>query len=92
MPEVPTFIESGYPGFEVNAWYGMLTTGKTPPAIVERISAELRHVLSDANTRQLFNKSGLDPQPTTPGEFKALVTSEIARWAKVARQAGIKPE
>jgi tripartite-type tricarboxylate transporter receptor subunit TctC len=92
MPEVPTFIESGYPGFEVNAWYGMLTTGKTPPAIVERISAELRHVLSDANTRQLFNKSGLDPQPTTSGEFKTLVTSEIARWAKVARQANIKPE
>ena len=92
MPEIPTFIESGYPGFEVNAWYGMLTTGKTPQAIVDRISAELRHVLSDPNTRQLFSKNGLDAQPTTAAEFKALVTSEIARWAKVARQAGIKPE
>ena len=70
----------------------MLTTGKTPQAIVDRISAELRQVLTDPNTRQMFNKHGLDPQPTTAGEFKTLVTSEIARWAKVARQAGIKPE
>ena len=92
LPEIPTFIESGYPGFEVNAWYGMLTTGKTPRAIVERLSAELRQVLNDANTRVLFNKHGLDPQPTTADEFKALVASEIARWAKVARQANIKPE
>ena len=92
LPEIPTFIESGYPGFEVNAWYGMLTAGKTPQAIVDRISAELRHVLTDPNTRQMFNKQGLDPQPTTAAEFKTLVTNEIARWAKVARQAGIKPE
>ena len=92
LPEIPTFIESGYPGFEVNAWYGLLTTGKTPRPIVERLNTELRHVLGDANTRQLFNKHGLDPQLTTSDEFKALVTSEIARWAKVARQAGIKPE
>jgi tripartite-type tricarboxylate transporter receptor subunit TctC len=92
LPEIPTFIESGYPGFEVNAWYGLLTTGKTPRPIVERLNSELRHVLGDANTRALFNKHGLDPQLTTADEFKALVTSEIARWGKVARQAGIKPE
>ena len=92
LPEIPTFIESGYPGFEVNAWYGMLTTGRTPRPVVERLNAELRHVLGDANTRQMFNKHGLDPQLTTAAEFKALVTSEIARWAKVARQAGIQPE
>ena len=92
LPEIPTFIESGYPGFEVNAWYGMLTTGKTQRPIVDRLNAELRHVLGDPNTRQLFNKHGLDPQLTTADEFKALVASEIGRWAKVARQAGIKPE
>ena len=92
LPEIPTFIESGYPGFEVNAWYGMLTTGKTPQAVVDRVSAELRQVLTEPNTRQMFNKHGLDPQPTTAVEFRTLVTSEIARWAKVARQAGIKPE
>ena len=92
MPDVPTFDESGYPGFEVNAWYGMLTTGKTPQSIVDRVSAELRQVLGDANTRQMFNKQGLDPQPTTPAEFKTLVSNEIARWGKVVRQAGVKPE
>jgi len=69
LPEIPTFIESGYPGFEVNAWYGMLTTGKTPQAIVDRISAELRHVLTDPNTRQMFNKHVLAPQPTTAREL-----------------------
>ena len=59
MPEVPTFIESGFPEFEVNAWYGMLTTGKTPPARVKRISTALQQVLSEAQTRELIQKSGL---------------------------------
>lgn len=92
LPEIPTFIESGYPGFEINAWYGMLTTGKTPPAVVERLNAALRQVLAETPVRSRMQKSGLDPQLTTADEFKTLVAKEMARWAKVVRDAGIKPE
>jgi tripartite-type tricarboxylate transporter receptor subunit TctC len=92
LPDVPTFIESGYPSFEINAWYGMLTTGKTPRAVVERLSADLQQVLNDPQTRTAFNRHGLDPQPTSADQFKAMVSTEIARWAKVVRDAGIKPE
>ncbi len=92
MPEVPTLNESGIRGAEVNAWYGILTTGKTPRAIVNRISAELRQVLSDPATRESILKQGINPEPNTTEEFTALIRSDIAKWAKVVREAGIKPE
>jgi tripartite-type tricarboxylate transporter receptor subunit TctC len=92
MPEVPTFIESGLAGYEVNGWYGLLAPGKTPRAIVGRLNAELRQVLADPETRRRFAANGMDPAPGSAEEFAALIRSEIAKWAKVVRAAGIKPE
>ena len=92
MPEVPTFIESGLAGYEVNGWYGLFTTGSTPRAIVDRLNSTLRQILTDADTRAQFLKNGLDPAPTTAGEFAKLLGSEILKWAKVVKAAGIKPE
>jgi tripartite-type tricarboxylate transporter receptor subunit TctC len=92
MPDVPTFIESGLAGYEVNGWYGLLTTGKTPRAIVERLSTTLRQILNDAETRAQFLKNGLDPAPGTADEFAKLIAAEIVKWAKVVTAAGIKPE
>ncbi len=92
LPDVPTFIESGLAGFEINAWYGILTTGKTPRAIVNRLNAELRAVLAEPQTRDRMQKHGLDPQPNTADEFTALIGAEMAKWAKVVRDAGIQKE
>ncbi len=92
MPELPTFIESGLAGFEVNGWYGLLGPGKMPGAIVTRLNAELRRVLADSDTRARFLANGMEPAGGTAGEFAALIRSEIAKWAKVVRAAGIKPE
>jgi len=92
MPDLPTFAESGLPGYEVNGWYGLLAPGKTPRAIVQRLNTELRHVLGDPETRERFAKQGMDPAPGTAQEFAALIHGEIAKWAKVVRAAGIKPE
>ena len=92
MPEVPTFIESGLSGYEVNGWYGLFTTGNTPRAIVDRLDNTLRQILSEPDTRALFLKNGLDPAPTTAGEFAKLLSSEILKWAKVVKTAGIKAE
>lgn len=92
MPELPTFIEAGLAGYEVNGWYGLLAPGKSPRAIVSRLNAELREVLADADTRQRFQQRGMDPAPGTAQEFAALIRSEMAKWAKVIHAAGIKPE
>ena len=92
MPDVPTFIESGLAGYEVNGWYGVFTTGKTPRAIVERLNSALRQILTDADTRAQFLKNGLDPTPTSADEFAKLLRSEIIKWAKVVKAANIKPE
>lgn len=92
MPELPTFVESGLAGYEVNGWYGLLAPGKTPGAIVSRLNRELRDVLADPDTQQRFLQRGIDPMPGTSQEFGALIRSEIAKWAKVIRAAGIKPE
>ena len=92
MPDVPTFIESGLAGYEVNGWYGVLTTGKTPRAIVERLNSALRQILTDADTRAQFLKNGRDPTPTSADEFAKLLRTEIIKWAKIVKAANIKPE
>ncbi|MCC6532713.1 MAG: tripartite tricarboxylate transporter substrate binding protein [Burkholderiales bacterium] len=91
LPEVPTFIESGY-NMEVNAWYGLLTTSQTPRAIVDRINAALRETLGEAQVQAAFFKQGLEPQPNSADEFTALIRNEIASWSKVVREAGIPRE
>jgi len=89
---VPTFIESGLSGYEVNGWYGMLAPGRTPRSIVSVLNNALREVLGDADTRTRFAANGIDPAPGTAAEFSALIRSEIAKWTKVVRAAGVKPE
>ena len=92
MPELPTFIESGVAGYEVNGWYGLLGPGRMPRAIVKRINTEMRQALVDPDTKRRFTAIGMDPAPGSPEEFAALIHSEIAKWANVVRAAGIKPE
>lgn len=92
MPDVPTFIESGLPGYEVNGWYGLLITGKTPRATVARLNSTLRQLLNDADTRAQFQKNGLDALPGTAAEFSHLLRTELVKWAKVVHAAGIKAE
>ena len=92
MPDVPTVVESGLAGYEVNGWYGMLAPGQTPRAIVNALNSALRQTLDDAETRARFAASGLEPMPGSPQDFAALIRAEIAKWAKVVKAAGIKPE
>jgi tripartite-type tricarboxylate transporter receptor subunit TctC len=92
MPDIPTFVESGYAGFEVNGWYGLLGPAKMPPAVVARINGELQKVLADADTQTRFAANGMEPAPGTAAAFGERIRNEIDKWAKVVRAAGIKPE
>ena len=91
-PDIPTLNESGLPGFEVVNWMGYIIPAKTPRDIVNKLSAEIRAVLQVSETRERLMKQGLEPAGNTPEEFDAFIRSEIAKWSKVVKQAGLKPD
>jgi tripartite-type tricarboxylate transporter receptor subunit TctC len=91
-PELPTIAESGYPGFEVTIWYGLLAPAGTPPAIVRRLHSETVKALASPDVRAKFAELGLEPIGNSPDEFAAIIKSEIPVWAKVIKDAGIKPD
>lgn len=92
MPDVPTFIESGFKGYELNGWYGFVVPARTPRTIVSRLNAVLRDSLHDPELRKRFAQGGMDPMPGTPEQFSALIRSEMDKWAKVLKAAGIQAE
>lgn len=90
-PEYPSVAESGLPGYEAVAWYGVFATGGTPRPIVERLSAEIRGVVTSAELRAALFKQGAEPVTDTPEEFAAIVRADVAKWAKIVKQTGAKP-
>ena len=91
-PEIPTVAEAGLPGFEAVQWYGFLAPAKTPREIITRLHAETVRVLQQPETKERFASDGADPVGNSPDEFARFIQSELVKWAKVARGAGIQPE
>ena len=91
-PDIPTVDESGVPGFEVTAWFGVSAPAKTPRAIVERLHSEIVRAVKSPDLRERIVAAGVEPVTTTPEEYTRFVQNEIAKWAKVIRAAGIKGE
>ena len=92
VPEVPTVAEAGVPGFEVTVWYGILATGRTPKPIIDKLNGEIVKALQSADVRQQLTSLGLEPVGSAPGQFGAKIRAEMAQWAQVVKQAGIKAE
>ncbi len=92
LPDLPTMIESGYPGFEVLGWNGVLVPAKTPPAIVARLHDEIVKALQLPDVRTSLAAGGLEPIGSTPEEFGAFIKAELSRWAKVASESGARVE
>jgi len=90
LPDIPTMNESGLKGFEVSGWYGIMAPAKTPPAIVNRLNADIVAVLSSGETPKILMARGYDPTPTTPDAFATYLRSEVARWSKAVKEYGIK--
>ena len=89
LPELPTIAEQGLPGFEADNWYGVVTTMKTPRAIIDRLNTEIVRALHAPEVKQLLLTQGLEVRTSTPQEFAAYIRSEFDKWAKVIRDAGI---
>jgi tripartite-type tricarboxylate transporter receptor subunit TctC len=90
--DVPTVAESGYPGFEVTIWYGLLAPAGTPSAIIRRLHLETVKALAQPDVRAKLAEQGLDAIGNSPDEFAAIIKSEIPLWAKVIKEAGIKAD
>ncbi|MCC6472710.1 MAG: tripartite tricarboxylate transporter substrate binding protein [Burkholderiales bacterium] len=93
LPEVPTIAEAGpYPGYEMDVWQGVLVRTGTPRPVIARLNRELVTLLKTAENAAKISAAGLDPVGSTPEQFMELMKKDLAKWARVAKEAGIKPE
>ena len=92
LPEVPTIAESGVPGYDHGPWNGFLAPAGTPRAIVARLNEETVRILHSSDTKAVFLAEGAEPVGSKPEEFAAVIKSEIAKWAKVIKAAGMKAD
>jgi tripartite-type tricarboxylate transporter receptor subunit TctC len=92
MPDTPTIAESGLPGYEVGNWYAIVAPAATPKAIVMRLNHEIVTALAVQDVKRRFVELAADPVGSTPEELLKYNRSEIAKWARVIKSAGIKPE
>jgi tripartite-type tricarboxylate transporter receptor subunit TctC len=92
LPEVPTFVEAGYPDLIAAAWNGVMVPAATPPAIVARLSAEIGRTLADPDIARRFADLGAVPMPGTPPAMDAFLRAEMRRWAEVVRISGARAE
>ena len=92
LPDVPTFIESGVPDFEINSWVGIFAPVKTPKPIVDKLNAELSAVLSDPDVRERLNLLGINATPGSADKFGDDIKRDLARYGTVVKAAGIKAE
>jgi len=90
MPELPTIAESGLPGYETVAWFGVLAPAGTPPEIVNRLSQEIAKIAKSPEMREKLLAMGAEPVGGTPEEFKAVIDRDIAKWKPLAQKVGIK--
>ncbi len=90
LPDLPTFAESGLPGFEAVGWFGVVAPAGTPPEIIARLNAAVVAALKDPEVRERVLAIGADPAPTTAAEFGDFIKSETVKWARVIALAGAK--
>lgn len=90
-PDLPTLAESGFPGFEATSWFALLAPTGTPQPILDKIRTESLKVLNDPEMLKRFAALGLDTVGSTSAEAKAAIAGDIPKWAKVIKEAGIKP-
>jgi tripartite-type tricarboxylate transporter receptor subunit TctC len=92
LPEVPTFDEAGFPGYDVPLRWGLAAPAGTPPAIIDKLNHALNGALATDEVRHRLALDGATPAPTTPAEYAAIIDREVTMWSDLVKAAGIKPE
>jgi len=88
LPDVPTMIEAGVPGFEITSWTGLFVPAATPAPIVGRLNSELVKAARDLAYAKQMTTLGVEAISSTPQEFGAFVESEVAKWGRAIRESG----
>jgi tripartite-type tricarboxylate transporter receptor subunit TctC len=91
LPELSTIAEQALPGFDSGSWFGLLAPAGTPRGILAKLTAEVTKSLDQPDIRATLSQQGAEVAPNTPDQFVKLIRDDIARWAKVAQAAGVKP-
>jgi tripartite-type tricarboxylate transporter receptor subunit TctC len=89
-PDLPTMAESGFPGFDIIVWFGLMAPKKTPPAIIDRVQRETVRVLALPDVRKRFDELGCELIGNSPQEFASVIKTEAPRWTKFTNQLGLR--
>lgn len=92
LPDLPTIGEGGLPEAEMISWYGLIAPAGTPRNIVDRLNAEIAKIMKTREMAERFSSLGADPITKTPDEFAEVIREDVAKWAKVIKERGIKVE
>jgi tripartite-type tricarboxylate transporter receptor subunit TctC len=92
LPNVPTMAEAGVPGYEAVIWLGVMAPRNTPPDIVKRLNAEITRIVGRSEVRDDWAKQGAVAMVMSPDEFARYMTEDIAKWERIVRISGAKPE
>jgi tripartite-type tricarboxylate transporter receptor subunit TctC len=90
IPELPTLAESGFPGFEAISWFGLLAPAHTAAPIIAKVHEEIVKIAAQTDMRERLAQLGLEVAVNSPDEFAAVINADIAKWAKVIKDANIK--
>ncbi len=85
-------MEAGVPGYEVTGWYGVMAPPRTPQAIIVRLNTEIVRIVHTQEVKERLSAEGSEPVGSAPEEFGAHIRKEVAKWAKVSKEAGIRVE
>lgn len=92
LADVPTVAEAGVPGYDLTGWLAVFAPAGTPQAVVNKLNEEINRILVLPEVRERLLQTGLDPLAGSPAELGALVRNEIPKWARIIKEAGIKPD
>jgi tripartite-type tricarboxylate transporter receptor subunit TctC len=92
LPEVPTMAESGFPGYDLTPWWGVVVPAGTPKPIVDQLAAWFNQITASEETRKFLENLATDPFPGSPESMAALIQVEIEQWGKYVRLAKIEPQ
>jgi tripartite-type tricarboxylate transporter receptor subunit TctC len=92
LPELPTIAEAALPGYEATSWYGVLAPAATPKEIITRLNTEIVKAIARPDAAERLSGEGAEPATSTPEQFGAFIKSEIVRWGRVIKAAGVTAE
>ncbi len=92
LPSVPTFSESGFPGFRTETWNGLVAPASTPASIINKLAPIIKEIVAQPDTQARLNQMGVDPMGNTPSQFSEVLFSDIVTWAEAAKASNLKIE